>query len=60
HFDAHVMEGYEFLMESCTSLFAFPPDVGTDVGLHTDQAGDKICLFGFSSGAYTARALAGM
>lgn len=41
HFDAHVMEGYEFLMESY-------------------QAGDKICLFGFSSGAYTARALAGM
>ncbi|OSD00889.1 hypothetical protein PYCCODRAFT_1436952 [Trametes coccinea BRFM310] len=24
------------------------------------QAGDKICLFGFSRGAYTARALAGM
>ncbi len=26
----------------------------------TDEAGDKICLFGFSRGAYTARALAGM
>ena len=25
-----------------------------------DVAGDKICLFGFSRGAYTARALAGM
>lgn len=25
-----------------------------------DKAGDKICLFGFSRGAYTARALAGM
>ena len=25
-----------------------------------DEAGDKICLFGFSRGAYTARALAGM
>jgi uncharacterized protein (DUF2235 family) len=25
-----------------------------------DQEGDKICLFGFSRGAYTARALAGM
>ena len=25
-----------------------------------DQAGDKICLFGFSRGAYTARSLAGM
>ncbi|KAI6024565.1 hypothetical protein EDC04DRAFT_2899944 [Pisolithus marmoratus] len=41
HFDAHVMDGYEFLMQSY-------------------QEGDKICLFGFSSGAYTARALAGM
>ncbi|KAI6102616.1 hypothetical protein EDD17DRAFT_696225 [Pisolithus thermaeus] len=41
HFDAHVMDGYEFLMQSY-------------------QAGDRICLFGFSSGAYTARALAGM
>jgi hypothetical protein len=28
---------------------------------HTlDNAGDKICIFGFSRGAYTARALAGM
>ncbi|KZT19040.1 hypothetical protein NEOLEDRAFT_1078676 [Neolentinus lepideus HHB14362 ss-1] len=39
--DAHVMGGYEFLMENY-------------------QAGDKICIFGFSRGAYTARALAGM
>ena len=41
------------------SLFPFP-------GVHyltfpfVDEAGDKICLFGFSRGAYTARALAGM
>ncbi|KAG6330689.1 hypothetical protein ID866_8401 [Astraeus odoratus] len=41
--DAHVMGGYEFLMQNCTY-----------------EAGDKICLFGFSRGAYTARALAGM
>ena len=39
--DAHVMQGYEFLMQTYTS-------------------GDRICLFGFSRGAYTARALAGM
>ncbi|EJF67348.1 hypothetical protein DICSQDRAFT_77001 [Dichomitus squalens LYAD-421 SS1] len=39
--DAHVMGGYEFLMQNY-------------------EAGDKICLFGFSRGAYTARALAGM
>ncbi|KAG5732645.1 hypothetical protein E4T56_gene16747 [Termitomyces sp. T112] len=41
HLDAHVMSGYEFLMENY-------------------EAGDKICIFGFSRGAYTARALAGM
>ncbi|KAG6840745.1 hypothetical protein C0991_004654 [Blastosporella zonata] len=41
HLDAHVMSGYEFLMQNY-------------------EAGDKICVFGFSRGAYTARALAGM
>ncbi|KAF9242615.1 hypothetical protein BU15DRAFT_43880 [Melanogaster broomeanus] len=41
YLDAHVMEGYKFLMD-------------------TYRPGDKICLFGFSRGAYTARALAGM
>ncbi|KAI0705165.1 hypothetical protein BC835DRAFT_1314637 [Cytidiella melzeri] len=39
--DAHVMDGYIFLMRNY-------------------QAGDKICIFGFSRGAYTARSLAGM
>ncbi|KAF8883579.1 hypothetical protein BD779DRAFT_829377 [Infundibulicybe gibba] len=39
--DAHVMAGYEFLMQNYKS-------------------GDRICLFGFSRGAYTARSLAGM
>ncbi|KAI0029496.1 hypothetical protein K488DRAFT_56207 [Vararia minispora EC-137] len=39
--DAHVMGGYEFLMQNY-------------------RAYDKICIFGFSRGAYTARALAGM
>ncbi|KAJ3812985.1 hypothetical protein F5876DRAFT_63523 [Lentinula aff. lateritia] len=38
---AHVMGGYEFLMQNYT-------------------AGDRICIFGFSRGAYTARSLAGM
>ncbi|TFK26834.1 hypothetical protein FA15DRAFT_692857 [Coprinopsis marcescibilis] len=38
---AHVMSGYEFLMQN------YLP-------------GDKICIFGFSRGAYTARSLAGM
>ncbi|KAL6304319.1 hypothetical protein BKA93DRAFT_733275 [Sparassis latifolia] len=41
YLDAHVREGYEFLMQ-------------------TYRPGDKICFFGFSRGAYTARALAGM
>ncbi|KAF8643150.1 hypothetical protein AX16_009194 [Volvariella volvacea WC 439] len=39
--DAHVMDGYEFLMQNYI-------------------AGDRICLFGFSRGAYTASSLAGM
>ncbi|KAH7886367.1 hypothetical protein F5I97DRAFT_1937223 [Phlebopus sp. FC_14] len=39
--NAHVMGGYEFLMQNY-------------------DAGDRICIFGFSRGAYTARALAGM
>ncbi|KAJ3998242.1 hypothetical protein F5050DRAFT_1798545 [Lentinula boryana] len=39
--NAHVMDGYEFLMQNYT-------------------AGDRICMFGFSRGAYTARSLAGM
>ncbi|KAJ8584078.1 hypothetical protein M405DRAFT_798490 [Rhizopogon salebrosus TDB-379] len=41
HLNAHVMGGYEFLMQNY-------------------EAGDRICIFGFSRGAYTARALAGM
>ena len=28
--------------------------------VRSDRAGDQICIFGFSRGAYTARALAGM
>ncbi|KAJ7482950.1 hypothetical protein B0H11DRAFT_1208232 [Mycena galericulata] len=39
--DAHVMGGYEFLMQNYTE-------------------NDRICIFGFSRGAYTARSLAGM
>ncbi|KAF8158001.1 hypothetical protein B0H34DRAFT_674491 [Crassisporium funariophilum] len=41
YLDAHVMDGYKFLMQNYRS-------------------GDKICIFGFSRGAYTARALAGL
>ncbi|KAI6136042.1 hypothetical protein F5141DRAFT_995472 [Pisolithus sp. B1] len=49
--NAHVMSGYEFLMQNCEFFLTF---------LDWTWAGDKICLFGFSRGAYTARALAGM
>jgi len=41
YLDAHVMEGYTFLMQNY-------------------RPGDRICIFGFSRGAYTARALGGM
>ncbi|KAH7912353.1 hypothetical protein BJ138DRAFT_1148508 [Hygrophoropsis aurantiaca] len=35
--------------------------IGIHLNAHVmDDAGDKICIFGFSRGAYTARALAGM
>lgn len=63
--------GYEFLMQNCKiTLFSIPrPSMLTPplsrfpfsgVRPFVDEAGDKICLFGFSRGAYTARALAGM
>ena len=46
-----------YLRSPSTSTF---PSVLTHVVHDADEAGDKICLFGFSRGAYTARALAGM
>lgn len=65
----HVMGGYEFLMERCQYLLSDSP-VSPAKTLHihrilfifclTDKKGDRISLFGFSRGAYTARALAGM
>lgn len=49
--------GYEFLMQNCKFIlpkheFCLTSSIDTD--------GDKICIFGFSRGAYTARAVAGM
>ena len=51
-------DGYEFLMENCqlTTLGSLSPSYR----IQLDQPEDKICIFGFSRGAYTARALAGM
>ncbi|TDL15310.1 hypothetical protein BD410DRAFT_778252 [Rickenella mellea] len=43
----HIQDGYEFLMQNYS-----PGD--------EHSPGDKISIFGFSRGAYTARALAGM
>ena len=53
------ISGYEFLMKNCASTpFLIFLGRAHDDGLDTE--GDRICLFGFSRGAYTARALAGM
>ncbi len=49
-------------MENCTSIGKPFCSSAENLILITvlDQEGDKICIFGFSRGAYTARALAGM
>ena len=53
------VSGYEFLMKNCAPVsFLIVLDGAHGDGLDTE--GDRICLFGFSRGAYTARALAGM
>lgn len=45
-------------MQNCEYTTTFP---SIDIDLYLkDTWGDKICVFGFSRGAYTARALAGM
>ncbi|CAE6533239.1 unnamed protein product [Rhizoctonia solani] len=53
----HVCDGYKFLMESYQGL-----SLQIRHNLHPDHPpdGDRIYIFGFSRGAYTARALAGM
>ncbi len=55
----HLPDGYEFLMQNCRFLI---PQLMSQllIFISTDKAGDRICIFGFSRGAYTARALAGM
>ena len=52
--------GYEFLMENCTSIVNHSSVENLISVAVLDPEGDKICIFGFSRGAYTARALAGM
>ena len=56
----HVMGGYEFLMQNC-SWSTFCSQTSHWINrIKPDKRGDRICIFGFSRGAYTARALAGM
>lgn len=54
------------VFDATLSVFCFPdrnqrvtPRLSSSIFM-LDQIGDKICIFGFSRGAYTARALAGM
>jgi uncharacterized protein (DUF2235 family) len=58
--DAHVMDGYQFLMQNCRFYsvvsFVFTQCVAGII----DTEGDKISIFGFSRGAYTAQSLAGL
>ncbi|KAK0477484.1 hypothetical protein EDD18DRAFT_1378198 [Armillaria luteobubalina] len=49
--DAHVMGALCSLLQFTTALTYY---------FQRDHAGDRICIFGFSRGAYTARSLAGM
>lgn len=52
-------DGYEFLMQNCKNFFLIHHLVPL-LMRNADTTGDRICIFGFSRGAYTARALAGM
>ena len=45
-------------MQTCQLTALSSPSLSYHI--QSDRSGDKICIFGFSRGAYTARALAGM
>jgi hypothetical protein len=51
------LDGYEFLMQNCTyqdkPALILRADLIAPIIL--DTANDRICIFGFSRGAYTAR-----
>ena len=47
-------------MQNCMYLCFISLEIARLIQFATDSQGDKICIFGFSRGAYTARALAGM
>jgi uncharacterized protein (DUF2235 family) len=52
------LDGYEFLMQNCAHMSHL--FVLLVINSIVDKSGDRICIFGFSRGAYTARGLAGM
>lgn len=54
----HIRNAYAFLMDHCTYIIFSIAVVVHE--LSVDAEGDKIYIFGFSRGAYAARALAGM
>lgn len=67
----HIREAYSFLMQNCEFKFVqvqvrkgdrplLPSLLLSFLFSLTDEDRDKISIFGFSRGAYTARALAGM
>lgn len=51
---------YKSLDSAVGSLLSTHVQEGYEFLMQNHVAGDKVCLFGFSRGAYTARALAGM
>ena len=55
----HIIDGYNFLMQNCKSQFS-TTSLGKRVTFATDRDNDKICILGFSRGAYSAMCLAGM
>ena len=54
----NIPAGYMFLMQNC-QLTAFS-SLSLSYHIQLDKRGDKICIFGFSHGTCTSRALAGM
>jgi uncharacterized protein (DUF2235 family) len=57
--DSHVMDGYQFLMQNC-KYYSVVSFMLTYIAGVIDTEGDKISIFGFSRGAYTAQSLAGL
>lgn len=59
-FDSHVMAGYRFLMRYYDSVSPHAPPRYASLPNSNISQGDKIYMFGFSRGAFTAKFLARM